>query len=200
MNPASHFLISWLTANTVQLDRRERFLITCSGLAPDADGLGIVGDLLTRNSDIPLQWWADYHHLLGHNILCGSCLTATAFFFAKKRKAAAALLTLISFHLHLFCDLIGSRGPDGYQWPIPYFWPFSDAWQWAWQGQWALNAWPNLLITMTVLAATLHLAWQSGRSPLEFLSNKANAAFVAALRSRFGEPDRRPHGRSSSFL
>ena len=188
MNPASHFLISWLTANTVQLTRRERFLITCSGLAPDVDGLGVIGDVLTRNSDKPLQWWGDYHHLLGHNILFGGCLTAAVFLFAKKRKAAA-LLALISFHLHLFCDLIGSRGPDGYQWPIPYFWPFSDAQQWTWQGQWALNAWPNLLITVTVLAATLHLAWQSGRSPLEFLAHKANAAFVAALRSRFGEPN-----------
>ncbi|CAK8715626.1 Metal-dependent hydrolase [Candidatus Electronema halotolerans] len=188
MNPASHFLISWLTANTIQLDRRERFLITFSGLAPDADGLGIIGDLLTRNSDKPLQWWGEYHHLLGHNIAFGCCLAAGTFFLAKQRKAAAALLALISFHLHLFCDLIGSRGPDGYQWPLPYLWPFSDAWQWAWQGQWALDAWPNLLITVAVLAATFLMAWQSGRSPLEFISSRANAAFVASLRSRFGEP------------
>jgi inner membrane protein len=188
MNPASHFLISWLTANTIQLDRRERFLITFSGLAPDADGLGIIGDFLTRNSDKPLQWWGEYHHLLGHNLVFGCCLAAGTFFLAKKRKAAAALLSLISFHLHLFCDLIGSRGPDGYQWPLPYLWPFSDAWQWTWKGQWALDAWPNLLITVAVLAATFYLAWQSGRSPLEFMSSKVNAAFVASLRSRFGEP------------
>lgn len=191
MNPASHFLISWLTANTVQLDRRERFLVTFSGLAPDADGLGIIGDFLTKNSDKPLQWWGEYHHLLGHNIAFGSALAAAVFLLAKKRKTAAALLALISFHLHLFCDLIGSRGPDGYQWPLPYLWPFSDAQQWAWEGQWALNAWPNLLITAAVLAAAFHLAWRSGRSPLEFISSKMNAAFVATLRSRFGEPRRR---------
>ncbi len=188
MNPASHFLISWLTANTVQLGRRERLLITFSGIAPDLDGLGIIGDLLTRNSSHPLQWWGDYHHLLGHNIVFAGCLAGGTFFLAKQRKAAAALLTLATFHLHLFCDLIGSRGPDGYQWPLPYFWPFSKNWQWVWQGQWALNAWPNVLITLVALVATLYLAWQSGRSPLEFISSKMNAGFVATLRSRFGEP------------
>ena len=87
MNPASHFLISWLTANTIQLDRRERFLITFSGLAPDADGLGIIGDCLTRNSDKPLQWWGEYHHLLGHNIAFGCCLAAGTFFFGQATES-----------------------------------------------------------------------------------------------------------------
>lgn len=106
MNPASHFLISWLTANTAQLDRRERLLITLSGIAPDFDGLGIAADYLTRNSSHPLQWWGEYHHLLGHNIVFGGCLAAGALFLAKQRKAAAALLALSSFHLHLFCDIV----------------------------------------------------------------------------------------------
>jgi hypothetical protein len=126
--------------------------------------------------------------MLGHNIAFGGLLTIATFVCAKKRKVTAALLALISFHLHLFCDLIGSRGPDGYQWPLPYLWPFSNAWQWVWQGQWTLNAWPNVLITMAALVATLHFAWYTGRSPLEFLSGNMNDALAAALRSRFGEP------------
>lgn len=51
-----------------------------------------------------------------------------------------------------------SRGPDGYQWPIPYLPPFSNAWQWVWKGQWALNSPPNLLITMLAVRASFYLA------------------------------------------
>ncbi|MGX9726400.1 MAG: metal-dependent hydrolase [Candidatus Electronema sp. VV] len=185
MSPISHFLLSWLTANTVQLDRRERLLITCSGIAPDADGLGIIADFLTKNSSRPLQWWGEYHHLLGHNAAFGLLLAVLTFVCARRRKAAAALLSLAAFHLHLLCDLVGSRGPDGFQWPLPYLWPFSDAWQWVWDGQWALNAWPNLLITTATLAAVLYLAWKIGRSPLELVSLRADGQLVAALRARF---------------
>jgi len=91
----------------------------------------------------------------------------------------------LAFHLHLLGDLVGSRGPDGYQWPIPYLYPFSAQWTLAWPGQWELNAWPNILITALVLGITLYLAWKRGCSPLEMVSLKADAAFVTGLRKRF---------------
>ncbi|MCW5198537.1 metal-dependent hydrolase [Desulfobulbus sp. F3] len=188
MSPVSHLLVGWLTANTMPLDRRERLLITFSGIAPDIDGLGIIADWLTKNSSTPLQWWGDYHHLLGHNIAIAALLAMTVFLLAGKQKAAACL-SLVSYHLHLFCDLLGSRGPDGYQWPIPYLWPFSSSWQWAWEGQWALNSWQNMLITAASLAATFYLAWKNGFSPLEFFSSKADRKFSAALHERFGKPN-----------
>ncbi len=184
MSPISHFLIGWATANTARLDRKERAVVAIAGIIPDADGLGIVAEILTRNSAQPLRWWSEYHHVLGHNI--GFCLVVTAVAFAlATRRWLVALLTCISFHLHLLCDLVGSRGADGDHWPIPYLSPFSSAWQWTWSGQWALNAWPNLVITAAFLALTLYLAWQRGYSPLEMLSAKADAALVAALRRRF---------------
>lgn len=34
-------------------------------------------------------------------------------------------LAFLSFHIHLVEDTLGSRGPDGYQWPIPYLAAFS---------------------------------------------------------------------------
>lgn len=104
-----------------------------------------------------------------------------SFFLAKQQKAVTVLFVLISFHLHLLCDVLGSRGPDGYQWPIPYLLPFSKAWQWTWQGQWALNAWPNLLITMLAIAVTFYLAWQRGYSPLELISKKIDEQFCSYL-------------------
>jgi LexA-binding, inner membrane-associated putative hydrolase len=96
-----------------------------------------------------------------------------------------ALLVLLSFHLHLLCDLIGARGPDGYQWPIPYLKPFSSAWQLTWHGQWALNAWQNFVITGLLLLATFWIARKYGSSPVELMSQRWNRECVDALRQRF---------------
>ncbi len=64
MNPVTHFFIGWLTANTAQVERRERMLITVAGVAPDADGLVIVGDFLAGKSTEQLELWSTYHHVL----------------------------------------------------------------------------------------------------------------------------------------
>jgi inner membrane protein len=104
--------------------------------------------------------------------------------FAQRRLLTAALV-FVSFHTHLIGDLVGARGPDGEQWPIPYFAPFSQVWQWTWSGQWALNGWPNILITALFLGITLSLARTRGYSPLEMISSRANNAVVDALRKRF---------------
>lgn len=185
MNPITHFLIGWTVANIDdQLTRRERAIITLAGVAPDIDGFGIITELLTRDSDHPLLWWSEYHHVLGHNLGFGLLVTSMSFLLATRRWKTA-FLAFLSFHLHLLGDLIGARGPDGYQWPIPYLLPFSGVWQWTWQGQWEFNAWPNFVITGVVLIITFYLAWKRGYSPLEMISTSADKAFVKTLRHRF---------------
>src|SRR5438128_8541792 len=119
MSPVTHFLIGWITANASgKFDKRERAMITIAGVAPDIDGLGIIAEFLTRNSHQPLTWWSQYHHILAHNLGFGLLLIAIGYLLSA-RCWTTALLVFFSFHLHLFADLIGSRGPDGYQWPIP---------------------------------------------------------------------------------
>jgi hypothetical protein len=86
--------------------------------------------------------------------------------------------------LHILCDLIGARGPDGDQWPIPYLKPFSNAIQLTWHGQWALNGWQNFVITGVLLAVTLWMARKYGSSPVELVSERANLALVNAVRLR----------------
>ena len=183
MSPATHFLAGWLLANSMAMERRERALVVCAAVVPDVDGLGIIPELLTRNSAHPLLWFSQYHHAL--HTLWFAILVAVAAFLLSRQRWKTTLLVFLSFHLHLFCDLIGARGPDGYQWPIPYLFPFSNSFQLTWHSQWGLNAWPNVVITLVLIFITLWLAWASGRSPLEFVSEKANSAFVHALRSRF---------------
>jgi hypothetical protein len=183
MSPVTHCFTGWVFANCFGLERRDRALVTVACVAPDIDGLGIIPELLTRNSAHPLLWFSLYHHSL-HNL--GFALVIAAMVFAlAAQKWKAGLLALLSFHLHLFEDVLGSRGPDGYQWPIPYLSPFSSRLHLAWRGQWGLNAWPNVLITAVLLLITLWLAWRKGFSPLEMVSARADNTLVEALRRRY---------------
>lgn len=165
------------------LNLKERIIITMAGIVPDIDGFGAIPELLTRNSAHPLPWFSLYHHQL-HTLAFGLLVAAVSFALANHRWTTG-LLALLSFHLHLLEDLLGARGPDGYQWPIPYLHPFSLAGRFTWGGQWALNAWPNMVLTFCLLSATFYLAWSTGNSPLEMVSARANEAFVATLRHRF---------------
>ncbi len=187
MNPITHLLIGWGLANTADLNRRERGVVTLAAVVPDIDGLGIIADFATRNSSQPSELWGSLHHVLGHNLGVGILVSAVAFAVATRRWLCATL-AFIAFNLHIVGDVIGGRGPDGDQWPIPYLLPFSDRWQLAWSGQWELNNWPNIALTVALLSLTFYLGWGRGYSPLELVSRRADTAFIAALRARFGSP------------
>jgi hypothetical protein len=220
MSPVTHFFAGWLLASVSPAGRpttltlREKALVVAAAVAPDIDGLGIIPELLTRNSSHPLLWFSEYHHSL-HTLAFALVCTLSAYLvagpFAPARTLATsgyssdftfgpairkpqpsnqrspshpwltALLVFISFHLHLLCDLIGARGPDGDQWPIPYLKPFSNSIQLTWHGQWALNAWQNFVITGFLLAATFWIAWRHGNSPLELVSERANKRIAKVL-------------------
>jgi len=183
MSPVTHFFTGWVLANCARLQRRDRAIVTLACVAPDIDGLGIIPELLTRSSSHPLLWFSLYHHSL-HSLPFAVVVAVLAGVFGVQRWKSA-LFAFVSFHLHLLEDLVGSRGPDGYQWPIPYLSPFSSALQFTWRGQWALNAWPNVVITLVLLVATFYLIWRNGFSPLEMISQRAEAAYMRAFRYRF---------------
>jgi len=186
MSPVTHGLLSYLVAESARLSRRDRALVTAAGVIPDLDGLGFGVELLTRDSEHPLLWFSQYHHLF-HNILF-ALLVAGAVFAAARRRWTASLLALAAVHLHYLCDLVGARGPDGAQWPLPYLWPFDREQSLVWSGQWPLNGWPNFALTGAALALVFFLAWRRGYSPVGLFSERADAAFVGALRGRFGTP------------
>jgi len=158
--------------------------VTWASVVPDVDGLGIVAEWATRGSNHPLDWWSRYHHALGHNIGFAILVSIAAAILAKQ-PIKTATLACLSFHLHLLGDLIGARGPDGDQWPIPYLLPFSKHMALTWRWQWALNAWPNFVITGALIGLAIVMARQRGFSPLEMFSPKADSIFIQTLRSRF---------------
>jgi inner membrane protein len=186
MNPVTHILLSWDAASLLPLDRRERVAVVLVGVLPDVDAAGWFVRLVTAGEG-PAGFFLAFHHVAGHNLFFGSATAAAAAFFGRRRPVrparllACAALGIGLFHLHLLCDLLGSRGPDGYDWPISYLWPATSLVELHWSGQWALNAWPNLAITLAALALAFGVAVRKGVSPAEFLSDRWNRDVVRAL-------------------
>jgi hypothetical protein len=184
MNPATHFLAGWLIANVDHLERRDRALVTLAAVIPDADGLGILSDVASKDQGAGLVFYGQYHHVLAHNVFFGLLLAATVYALSKKR-GLTTFLVLFSFHIHLLGDLLSGRSPDGTIWTISYLFPVLTDVQLSWSGLWELNAWPNVVITAAALLLTLYLAWRRGFSPVNIFSVHADRAVVATLRNRF---------------
>lgn len=185
MSPVTHLLIGWAAAHAARLERRDRALVAVAGVIPDVDGLGLAVDALTSRMGGPDSLYDRWHHIFCHNLTFALLVTLASLALAR-RRAVTPWLVFASFHLHLLGDLVGARGPDGYQWPIPYLSPFSHAWDLTWSGQWALNAWPNFAITGAGLALMFVVAVKRGCSPVELVSARADRAFVETVRRRFG--------------
>jgi hypothetical protein len=184
MSPVTHFLASWVVASFPWLNRRDVALVAIAGVAPDLDGLGAIPEVLTRNSAHPLDWFTRYHHVLAHN-LPFAILVTLAVFALSRRRWLTATLAFAAVHLHFLMDILGSRGPDGYNWPIPYLEPFTSRIQISWSGQWKLNSWQNILITCGLLLVVLIRSAQIGRSPVEIFSPPADKKVITALRRRW---------------
>lgn len=186
VNPITHLLTSWSLAEASTLGPRDRAIIAWLGVAPDIDGLGAVVDISARfmgMSDPEL--YGRFHHVLLHGALGALVLPAIGVAFAQRRRAVF-LWGAVVVHVHLLADLLGARGPDVDDiWPIHYFAPFSDAGTFAWSGQWPLNGWPNIALTLGLLAVVFARAATSGRSPVSLFSTRAHDEFVAAVQSRW---------------
>ncbi len=140
MAPAAHLLISWLCAVPIFKQSRERRLVTLAGISPDIDGIGIFIDKLNANKT---DFYFEYHHYLCHNIFACIVISFLVTALAKSQRAAVFCMSFFVVHIHFLCDILGSRGPDGYLWPIYYLYPANKTFQLTWGGQWELNAWQN---------------------------------------------------------
>lgn len=169
MNPIVHAELSWLMTQRLEA-RRDRLLVVCAGLAPDLDGLTILGGG---------ELYARYHHLIFHGYV-GALVTAGVCAVLSRQRLQVGLLALVAFHLHLLCDLAGS-GPG---WPIWYFWPTSQL-EWFWDGQWDLASWQNSVIGLAATLVCLGCALRYRRTAVELLSTRWDAEVVRTLRARF---------------
>ncbi len=184
MSPITHFLASWIIASATTTNSRDRKLVTLAGVLPDADGLGLVADVAVSTisgKENTFYYYQQYHHYWLHGWPGAILVTALLVSFARHRWRVA-LLCFPMFHLHLVCDLIGSRGPTlGDLWPIAFSEPLFRRPVFFWKGQWRLDGWQNRIICVVLVAAELFLAARRGYSCLEVFSQKADAVFVSVL-------------------
>ncbi len=171
MHPQSHFVLSWLTG--CQLSHwRDRALVAWSGIAPDLDGLTVLA-----GEDAYGRW----HHTLTHGA-CAAVMVALAAAWIARHRVRVFWLSLIAFHLHLVCDLLGS----GREWGIRYLYPFHD-YEITSSIGWSLASWQNVSITAFALMLCVVLALRLERTFVEAcLPRSVDRAVVSALIARFG--------------
>jgi inner membrane protein len=185
MSPGAHLLSSWLVANTFISGRRERRIATLAGLAPDLDAAGWLIDRVNLWENSVTDYYFQYHHLIGHNLFAGIFISFVACMLASTRRILVFGLVFAIFHLHLLCDLAGSRGPDGYQWPIYYLYPIYPEYEWVWSGQWELSGWQNIAITLVLLTLAITWAWRQRYSFVQVISVWLDREFFGIL-ERYG--------------
>jgi hypothetical protein len=184
MSPVTHLFASWLIAARTTDNHRDCRLVAFSGLAPDLDGLGIVADFarhaMHRSDDY--FYYQKFHHTLLHGVLGAAVIAVVLCCFAERRWRVLAWCFVVA-HLHFLCDLVGSRGPGVEDnWPIHYLLPFTRDWAFSWSHQWALNAWPNRVISIALMAACLCVPLKLGDSVVGVFNLRADQVFVSVLR------------------
>jgi LexA-binding, inner membrane-associated putative hydrolase len=120
MAPVTHLFASWLIAAKTTDNLRDRRLVTLSGILPDLDGAGILVDF-TRQAVWGREdffFYQKFHHWLLHGAFGAAVISLALVCFAQNRPRVA-WLSILLVHLHLLCDLVGSRGPSPQDlWPI----------------------------------------------------------------------------------
>jgi hypothetical protein len=181
----AHLVGSWLVAVATTTNPRDRKLVTWAGVLPDADGLGVVPDVISAwvlGKECTFSNYQQYHHILLHG-WPGAVAVALVLTGLARQRWRVLLLCLLTFHLHLLCDLVGSRGPTvGDLWPICYSEPVFRHPIWFWKHQWRLDGWQNGAIFVVIFAASLWVAVKRGFSFVEVLSARLDTVFVRVLR------------------
>lgn len=197
MSPVVHLIGNWLVASATTNNPRDRKLVTLAGVLPDADGLGVIPDVVgswISGKECTFQYYQSYHHSLLHGWPGAIVVSILLTIFARQRWRVL-LLCLFTFHLHLLCDLLGSRGPDaGDLWPICYSEPLFRHPIWFWKYQWQLDGWQNKTIFLAVFGAVLLVAVRKGCSFVEIFSSRADAVVVPVLRQWYQQLFKRESG------
>lgn len=149
MLTALHFLthigLSWIIASATPRASRDRWLIVGAGVVPDLDGIGILWSE---------QAYTAAHRAAGHGLPFIALWTLVVARYAK-RPLSTAGLAVLSFHVHLLLDAVGTGGL-----PIRYFWPLSDA-GWTYAGRWTLASWQNAMVMTLTLLGVLVVAFRT---------------------------------------
>ncbi|MCC6811681.1 MAG: metal-dependent hydrolase [Deltaproteobacteria bacterium] len=170
MHLPNHLAIGWIVGHEED-ERRSRLLVAWAGVAPDLDALTVL-----FGQDVYGRW----HHVLCHGLVFSLVVTFAVYLLARSWRVAA--LAILSFHMHLACDLLGS----GVEWSISYFYPFSR-WELSFPWGWELASWQNTAIMVGLLLAMVWTAKRYGRTFAEtFLPARIDKLVSETIVRRFG--------------
>ena len=84
MSPFTHFLASWIVAAKATDNLKDARLVALAGILPDADGFGLVIDMIKDPSlKQGAYYYQEYHHWLAHGILGGLVISLLLTCFAQ---------------------------------------------------------------------------------------------------------------------
>jgi inner membrane protein len=183
MSPEAHLFASWIVAVKTTDNPHDCRLVALAGILPDADGLGLLVDVANHALGRPATFlYPEYHHYLLHGAW-GAVLVALGLAGFARDRGRVFLLALVTFHLHLLCDFVGSRGPSPNDlWPIYYLGPLSHHPLWQWTGQWRLDGWQNKLVFLGLFVWAWRLTLARGHSVVGVFNRRADAVVVKVLR------------------
>ena len=167
----THILSGWVVGNLFRLSPRERALCMVAAAAPDVDGLGIVVS--------PELYW-DLHHKLGHNVFFFAALAAGLAGLGPHRLKAWSIYFALGW-VHFALDYLGS-GPG---WGLYPLWPV-DGLEVMWPHAWPFFSPQNIGAAAALLAMTVGVALDAGRTPLEWFMPRLDARLVTLFRRAAG--------------
>lgn len=157
MHIPTHGLMGWVAAHQSRQPLSHQLWLLMASVAPDIDGISLLGGV---------QSFQKWHHTFGHCWLFAIFFGGICLLWTRSIKTTSCSLALI--FLHHFCDWIGSAGPGPSPWPIYWNWPL-DSRPYVYSHQWELNAWPNLLVTISLIVLVSRQIHKSGQTPLDCL-------------------------------
>ena len=144
---------------------------------PDLDGLGIL---------VSQELYWSLHHKLGHNLFFFAIVAGALAGMGQDRVKAFVIYFMLGW-VHFALDYLGS-GPG---WGLYPLWPLSSA-EVAWEHAWPFFSPQNIGSALALLAMTVGIALDAGRTPLEWLMPKLDVQLVRLVRRWVG----RRHGKS----
>ena len=159
-------MAGWLIGNTADFSSGERRAILLMAIAPDIDGVFVLG---------PVSW-REWHRTLGHNIFLGLAAPLIALFFLKKERRKFLLPFLFGAMLsHFLLDLFVTGW-----WTLMPFWPVSD---WdilmsRWIPEHIMKYYIQIGLFILFLIPTIYIAVRFRRTPVEVFGEKADRFFL----------------------
>ena len=170
MHIPTHILSGWVVGNVLPLGARERLLCMVAASVADVDGLGRL---------VKEEWYWEYHHVLGHNLLFTTTVAMVLAAVSSRGKRVIGFFAYFGLgHLHLLLDYLGS-GPG---WPICYWWPFrrgrGHEGCWINHDAWAFDGWQNKVAGVGMVVAAVVIGVVARRTPLEALMPQLDRKLV----------------------